>query len=101
MTAIAGEQRVVVACSALRRAYRDPLREARSDLVFVRLDAERSVLASRIASREDRFMPAALLDSPLSALERLEPDERGVVFDGGRPVAEVVDQATEWISLNV
>lgn len=98
---LADEERVVVACSALRRAYRDRLRTARPDLVFVHLDAERSVLASRIASREDHFMPPALLDSQLSTLERLEPDERGVVVDVEPPLAEVVDRATEWISLNV
>ncbi|WP_457101994.1 gluconokinase [Microbacterium sp. P5_E9] len=91
---------VVVACSALRRTYRDRLRSARPDAVFVHLTAQRAVLAARAAARDDHFMPPGLLDSQLSALEPLESDERGVVVDVESSLAEVVDRAADWISRN-
>lgn len=98
---LADEPRVVVACSALRRAYRDRLRAAQPDVVFVHLDASRDVLARRAASREDHFMPPSLLDSQLSTLEPLASDERGVVVDVEPSLDEVVDKAAEWISRHV
>jgi len=94
-------ENTVVACSALKRVYRDRLRVARADTIFVHLTAERAVLASRAAARDDHFMPPALLESQLSTLEPLEPDERGVVIDVESPLTEVVDRAADWISRNV
>lgn len=98
---LASEERMFIACSALRRVYRDRLRGARPDAVFVHLHADRPVLASRAASREDHFMPPALLESQLATLEPLAPDERGVVIDVAPRLVDVVDRATEWISRNV
>ncbi|MEV7692209.1 gluconokinase [Microbacterium sp. NPDC089189] len=86
----------VVACSALRRIYRDRLRAA-GDVVFVHLDADRAVLAFRASARENHFMPPALLESQLATLEPLSNDERGVVIDVDAPLADVVDAAAEWI----
>ncbi|ANC30267.1 gluconokinase [Isoptericola dokdonensis] len=81
----AGEP-VVVACSALRRAYRDALRAgAGGDVAFVHLHGDRALLAERIAARADHFMPPALLDSQLATLEPLEADETGFVLDVARP----------------
>ena len=94
-------ENTVVACSALKRVYRDRLRVARADTIFVHLTAERVILASRAAARDDHFMPPALLESQLSTLEPLEPDERGVVIDVESPLTEVVDRAADWISRNV
>ena len=74
---LAGSVPPVVACSALRRAYRDRLRTAAPDVVFVHLAGDPAVIAGRIAQRRHPFMPASLLDSQLAALEPLEPDERG------------------------
>ncbi|MDF2993686.1 MAG: hypothetical protein K0S37_4200 [Microbacterium sp.] len=98
---LASEERIFIACSALRRVYRDRLRAARPDAVFVHLHAERPVLASRAASREDHFMPPALLESQLATLEPLAPDERGVVVDVAPQLIDVVDRATQWILRNV
>lgn len=76
----------VVACSALRRSYRDLLREASGGLIFVHLDGSREVLAERLGARKGHFMPAGLLDSQLATLERLDADESGLVVDvSGRP----------------
>ncbi|WP_233275899.1 gluconokinase [Isoptericola variabilis] len=89
---------VVVACSALRRTYRDVLREgAGHDLAFVHLTAPREVLAERIAARRGHFMPASLLDSQLATLEPLSDDETGLVVDVTGPVSDAVGQVTAWL----
>lgn len=80
----------VVACSALQRAYRDVLR--RPEVVFVHLTGGRAVLAERLRARHGHFMPAALLDSQLAALESLGPDEAGVTVDATRTPSEIVDE---------
>lgn len=69
---------VVVACSALRRRYRDRLRAAAPDTRFVLLSGTREQLAERLAARTGHFMPPALLDSQLEALE--PPDDEDVVI---------------------
>ena len=71
---------IVVACSALRRSYRDTIRAAAPDAQFVHLDGSRDLLATRLGSREGHFMPATLLDSQLEALEPLGDGERGLVI---------------------
>ncbi len=83
----------VVTCSALKRSYRDLLRESRPDVVFVHLHGEREVIARRQASRPGHFMPASLLDSQFDTLEPLGEDERGVVVDVGPSVDEIVATA--------
>lgn len=72
---------VVIACSALRRAYRDRIRASAGGVDFVLLHGTREVLAARAAARTGHFMPPALLDSQLATLEMLDQDERGVVGD--------------------
>ncbi len=74
----AGEP-TVVACSALRRAYRDRLREGPGRVRFVQLDVPEPVLERRLEARRGHFMPVSLLGSQLDTLEPLEPDEDGVV----------------------
>ena len=69
---------LVVACSALKRVYRDAIRAAAPDAVFVLLTVDRSTLGERIANRPGHFMPVSLLDSQLETLEPLEPGESGV-----------------------
>ncbi|MGS0563292.1 gluconokinase [Microbacterium aurugineum] len=76
-----GEDRIVVACSALRRAYRDLIREEAPDAFFAELTIARAVLEERMRLRTDHFMPAALLNSQLEALESLDADEGGVRID--------------------
>ncbi|KHL15811.1 gluconokinase [Mumia flava] len=80
----------VVSCSALRRRYRDRLRAAAPDCVFLSLQASRDVLLERMRTRE-HFMPPALLDSQLATLEPLAPDEPGLTVDAGGAPSEVVD----------
>ncbi|MGC5224262.1 gluconokinase [Micromonospora sp. DT81.3] len=86
-------RRVVMACSSLRRAYRDALRrDAGTPLFFVHLHGEPAVLAARMHARADHFMPPALLESQLATLEPLTPDEAGVVVDIAQAPDEIVDE---------
>ncbi|MFB8146740.1 gluconokinase [Microbacterium sp. NPDC056003] len=81
---------VVLACSALRRRYRDALRAAAGDLFFVQLDGTPELLAERLGARADHFMPPALLQSQLDTLEPLGADERGVIVSVDQPVEHIV-----------
>jgi gluconokinase len=76
---MARSERIVVACSALKRAYRDRIRSGASGVAFVQLVADRDTLLARASSREGHFMPAELVDSQLETLEPLQPDEVGCV----------------------
>ncbi len=90
----AGGHGVVVACSALRRVYRDRLRAACPGVHFVFLDGSRELIAERMARRQDHYMPTSLLDSQLQTLERPAADETDVVHvDIHQPLLAVVQQA--------
>jgi gluconokinase len=70
----------VIACSALKRAYREVLMRDRPDVRLVYLKGDRGLIARRISLREGHhFMPAALLDSQFAALEEPGDDERPIV----------------------
>lgn len=83
----------VVTCSALKRSYRDLLRERCPDVSFVHLHGDREVVARRQATRPGHFMPASLLDSQFETLEPLERDERGFVVDVALSVDQIVEAA--------
>lgn len=82
----------VASCSALKRAYRDQLRTHCQGLQFLQLSGSAELIARRLASRVDHFMPAALLRSQLDTLEPLAGDESGVVLDVGRDVDTIVER---------
>ena len=68
----------IVACSALKRAYRDVLIGARGDVGLVFLDGARETIHTRMKARADHFMPTALLDSQIETLEPPTADENAV-----------------------
>jgi len=80
---------VIVACSALKRRYRDLLREHAPDVLFLHLEGSMETLGTRMAARNHEFMPATLLASQLEALEPLEPDEAHLVLDVRKAPAEL------------
>lgn len=92
----------VLACSALKRTYRDILRSAIpvEEAFVVELDADPDTLRERMATRTGHFMPASLLESQLGTLQHLQPDERGVIIDAGQPAADVVSAAAKAIGAN-
>lgn len=77
----------VVACSALKHAYRDALGIDRAGIRLVLLDGGRELLATRLAVRSGHYMPPDLLASQLATLER---PEDALVIDVARPTEEVV-----------
>lgn len=83
----------VVACSALRVAYRDVLREAAGTVRFVHLVGEAELIAGRQAQRAGHFMPPSLMASQLASLEPLGPDEDGVAV----PVTAGPDEVTAQV----
>jgi len=78
----------VLACSALRQAYRDRIARA-GDVRFVHLAGDYATIAARLASRTHRYMPAALLDSQFATLE---PPSDALVVDVALPVERQVDR---------
>ena len=91
--AAAGDGGLVLACSALRRSYRDAIRAQAPDTVFLHLHGSKEVLGARIEGRTGHFMPPSLLESQLATLEPLEADEAGIVVDIAAPVEAVVAAA--------
>lgn len=90
--ALAVEPSIVVACSALRLSYRDRLRAAAPDAVFVHLHGDDALLSERLGARSHEFMPTTLLGSQLATLEPLEPGETGFVVDIAPSPEEIVDE---------
>lgn len=68
----------IVACSALKRAYRDVLIGARRDVGLIFLDGSRETIHGRMAARADHFMPPTLLDSQIATLEPPGADEGAI-----------------------
>ncbi|MEU1089226.1 gluconokinase [Streptomyces sp. NPDC005892] len=83
----------VVACSALKRAYRDRLRGEAPDAVFLHLTGDRALIEGRMSARKGHFMPTALLDSQFATLQPLEADEAGVEVDVVGTPEEITERA--------
>jgi gluconokinase len=81
---------LVIACSALKRSYRDILRSGANDLRFVFLKGERGLIAERLAGRRGHFMPPSLLESQFATLEEPSPDENAWVCDITTPPVDLV-----------
>jgi gluconokinase len=87
---IAAGTSAVVACSALRRAYRDALLDGRPQARLVFLAISREVAAARLAARHGHFFPAQLVDSQFRDLEPPDETERVIVVDAEHPPSEVM-----------
>ena len=81
---------VVIACSALKRSYRDVLREGAADVRFVFLDGPRELITERLADRGGHFMRPAMLDSQFAILEPPAADENAWVCDIRNSAQEIV-----------
>ncbi|MEW1809963.1 gluconokinase [Pseudarthrobacter phenanthrenivorans] len=89
----------VVACSALKRSYRDAIRTAAPDTTFILLKADRPALQDRLTQRPGHFMPASLLTSQLETLEELQDDESGVVIESTGGVDATVERIRKLLEL--
>jgi gluconokinase len=83
---------LVLACSALKKRYRDVLRAADPSLRFAHLVGERNVIAKRMQARTAHYMPTSLLDSQLDDLEPLGEDEVGIALDIALAPRAIIDQ---------
>lgn len=81
----------VITCSALKRRYRDVLREGAPDAFFAHLSGASAVVGERLEQRAGHFMPPGLLGSQYAALEPLAPDEQGAVYDVGPLPEQLVE----------
>ncbi|MBS7700958.1 MAG: gluconokinase [Chelatococcus sp.] len=89
---IAEGRSVALACSALKRRYRDRLREGCPDILFVHQVGDRDMIAERMKRRTDHYMPPSLLDSQFAALELPDTDESVLTLDGTEPPDALVDK---------
>ena len=94
---LAAGQSAVVACSALKRAYRDILIGARWDTVLMYLRGSKDLIAERIKARRGHFMPPALLDSQFATLEEPGADENPIVVDIGGPAEATIADAVRQL----
>lgn len=89
---------IAIGCSALKRGYRDLIREnAATDVGFAHLAAPMDVIEKRMAARTGHFMPTSLLESQFGALEPLGDDETGQVIDITRSLDDVVAAVRAFI----
>ncbi|MEO3779381.1 gluconokinase [Micromonospora sp. B11E3] len=89
----------VLACSALKRSYRDVLRQGPPSLDFVHLDGPVEVIRERMAARAGHYMPASLLESQLATLEPHGPDESVVVLGVSGTPGELAAAAVARLGL--
>ncbi len=88
---------LVVACSALKRSYRNLLRAASAELAFVHIDAGFELLEARLQARAGHFMPASLLQSQLQTLEPPGVDEHAITLDAALPAERIAQHARAWL----
>lgn len=81
---------IVIACSALKRAYRDVLRADAPDVQFIYLRGSPELIAQRMDNRSGHFMPASLLESQFATLEEPVPEENAWVIDISRSPAQII-----------
>jgi gluconokinase len=87
----------VIACSALKRIYRDRLAQAGDNVEFVHLSGDHETILARMQARPDHFMPAGLLDSQFAALEPPSNNENAYVFNVTLPVDDIAQQIADAI----
>ena len=98
-TRMAGD-RGIVACSALKRAYRDIVVGERRDVRLVYLKGDRELIAPRIATRADHFMPPQLLDRQFKTLEEPAADERPIIVSIVPHPREIVDTIVHELGID-
>ena len=90
---------LVVACSALRRRYRDRLRSAAGNgLAFVFLEGNIELIRTRLAARQGHYMPPSLLDSQFAALEPPLGERHVLAVSIDKTPSEIADIAARWLT---
>jgi gluconokinase len=89
---------LVVACSALKRRYRDQLSAASTRVLYLFLAGDKALIAARMAHRPGHFMPLSLLDSQFEALEPPQPDERALTLPVTLAPDELLNEADRQLA---
>jgi gluconokinase len=92
---------VVLACSALKRRYRDLLRRRVEGIVFVHLAADKALIATRLAARDHAYMPGSLLDSQFATLEVPEAGEDAIEVRVDATVAQTLAQIERALATRI
>jgi len=96
--ALAAADGGVIACSALKRKYRDALYAAAPTVRFLQLALDPAVAWARVSGRAGHFMPASLVESQFSEFEPLKEGEPGIVVDATRDLADKLAAFREYLS---
>ncbi len=95
---LAAGQNGLITCSALKRSYRQDLIAARPQIRLLYLQADKQLLATRLAHRTDHFMPPTLLESQLSTLEEPTPEENPLIIPVDSTPAQTIEAALKAIA---
>ena len=90
-------EHIIIACSALKKAYRDILVHGRDDIRMVYLNGSQDLVADRIGHRKGHFMPPGLLDSQFATLEPPSADERPIVVSIDASVDLIVEHILQQL----
>ena len=89
----------IIGCSALKRIYRDRIRqETNGEVTFIHLAGSRELIAARMGSRTGHFMPTTLLDSQFAALEPPTADEDAITVDIDQTLSALIDDIMKKLS---
>jgi gluconokinase len=91
----------IIACSSLRRSYREIIAQGNEDVRFVYLRGRFSLIAQRLAARQGHYMPVSLLESQFATLEEPAPDEPAITIDTGTPASGLVNEVLRTLHLTV
>lgn len=91
---------IIMACSALKRAYRDILVDGHRDTRIIYLRGNKDLIAHRLGTRLSHFMPPELLESQFETLEEPTEDERPIVVDINATVNDIADRIVVKLNLN-
>jgi carbohydrate kinase (thermoresistant glucokinase family) len=97
---IAAGGHVIIACSALKRAYREILVGPRTGVRLIYLKGDRDIILRRLQARRGHFMPPQLLDSQLATLEEPGADERAIAVNIDAPIEAIVDEVLRRLAVN-
>jgi gluconokinase len=90
---------LIIGCSALKRSYRDKIRDHAGAMVtFIHLTGTREIISKRMQARKHHFMPPSLLDSQFAALEPPAIDETSISIDIDQPLEAIIKQAAHHLS---
>ena len=95
--ALESGERPILTCSALKRRYRDTLRQAVPELGFVFLELSPEEAGRRVLARPSHFMPATLIDSQFAALEAPIDEPLTLTLDATRPIEALAEAVDRWL----